>query len=264
MFKNYGKAILKKGENLNSTENGKKKPFFRQKKKKTGKNMVLARIVIAGIMLLLHTYPVSSRGETDSITEGAIYKPDTSRINGIRETCGKSKKDFYSCYIAFIQKDGATKEAIAFIKLLGEPGYMRDYKKAGAVGIAFVIFPFRANENNGCFLVNGNPPLINVDDMAEITSKMLQNDEEYLKLKKKYPDIALWMGDRTGTDFIRTVQLKKGGVRFSIPYRLTEGCRACEDVGEARIGLDFDARGNITGRTVLKVRAVNEKETGRR
>lgn len=238
---------------------GKKRPFS-LKKARAGEIISIAKIILAGTLLFIHIYPVSSRGESDSITERALYRPGISRINGIRATCEKGSEEFYSCYIASIKKDGATKEAIAFVKLLGEPGYMREFREAGPVDIAFVNFPFRANENQGCFLVNGNPRMVNVDDLAAITPRMLRNNAEYLKIKEKYPDVTIWIGDRTGTDFIRTVQLKGGGVRFTIPYRLTEGCRACEDVGKAKIGIDFDGSGNLIGRTAFEVRAVKQEE----
>lgn len=242
---------------MNISRCDKKKTIFCMKTKKERRACYLAAIFLAGALLIVHICVPYARGESGRITEKAIYKPKKSWMNEIRNECSMCAEVFYSCYIRLIERYGAKNEALAFIKLLGEPGYMRAFKKAGPVDIAFVDFPFRANENNGCFLVNGKPGLINVDDLTEITEEMLKNSAEYAKLKKTYPDISLWIGERTGTGFVKAMGLGEGGVRFSLPYRLTEGCRACRDVGKAKIGFDFDAQGNFLGRKVIELKTVN-------
>lgn len=243
---------------MNITARSQKTRTYRLSSKKKKKVIDLTGIVLTAALLLINVSTGFAGEGTDKITEKALYQPGVSQIDEIRDKCDKVQEDFYRCYEKSIQKAGATKEAAALTRLLGEPGYLRDFKKVGPVDIAFVNYPFRANENQGCFLVNGNPHMINVDDLAAITPEMLQKNREYMKLKNRYPEIGLWMGDRTGTGFIRTRRLKGGGARFSVPYRLTKGCRACEDVGKMWAGFYFDKMGNFIKREVIKVQAVKE------
>lgn len=211
--------------------------------------------LIAGLFLILCSVPLFASGPR--IAAKAVFVPDPSLIDTVRATCA-SKEDLMSCYVGLIQKAGASDEAVNFIKLMDEPGYMTKLKKVGPVDIAFAEFPFRANENHGIFLVNGKPEIVNIDDLPVALSAMMRQDPNYQALKKKYPEIDLFMGERISENSI-SVERLEGETRFTAAYRLTEGCRACKDVGQARFRFDFRNDGTFERKILLDVRTVNER-----
>lgn len=206
---------------------------------------------IFGLFLLLAAVPLFAAGPT--ITAKAVFVPDDSMMDAVRRTCS-GEDNFMSCYVRLFKNAGAPDDAVDFIKLTDEPGYLRKLKKVGPVDIAFVDFPFRANENHGIFLVNGAPEIINVDDLSEIAGAMLEDDPGYKVLKRKYPDIALFMGDRFSDSSISAERLKTGKLKFTVAYRLTTGCRACQDAGVVSIAFYFDRKGTFMGRKLIDIR----------
>ncbi len=62
------------------------------------------------------------------------------------------------------------------------------------------------------------------------------------------------MGDRFSDNSISVERLKTGKLKFTVPYRLTTGCRACEDEGTARIAFYFDRKGAFEGRKLIDIR----------
>jgi hypothetical protein len=209
----------------------------------------------AGILVLLLLVPVSSLYSTQlTINEKAVYKPAPSFLDEVREKCGKGPDTFDRCYTKMLKKAGANKAVINFNKSVGEPCYIREFERIGPVDAAFAECPFRANENQALFLVNGNPLIVNVDDLSAIKESMLEQDPNYIHLKNKYPDIALWTGDRTRVD---VEHLKAGKLRIIVPYRLVKGCRACENIGIARIAFEFDRAGKFKGRKLMEVQTLN-------
>ena len=208
--------------------------------------------IVAGLFLMLCAAPLFAG---PPITEKAVFVPDGSLMDTVRKACS-GEEDFMSCYVRLFKNAGAPDDAVNFVKLTDEPGYLRKLKKVGPVDVAFADFPFRANENHGIFLVNGTPGIINVDDLSAINDAILKEDPGYAALKKKYPDIGLFMGERISENSISVERLKTGKLKFAVPYRLTTGCRACEDVGTARIGFYFDRKGTFEGRKLIDVRPV--------
>jgi len=73
---------------------------------------------------------------------------------------------------------GASEEAAQFTQLIQDGGYMSAFRPVGRVSIAAVNYPFRANENNGLYLVNGEPAAVDVDNMQRLQG---------IELKKRYP-----------------------------------------------------------------------------
>jgi hypothetical protein len=216
--------------------------------------------VIRPLALLFIIVPVlsffSGLYAAEPITAAAIYTPAPAFLDEVRTKCGGGPDPFDACFLKMLGKAGAAAAAVDFARLIDEPGFMTKFKKVGAVDIAFAELPFRANENSGVYLVNGTPRVVNIDDLSSITGPMLEKDPRYTALKKKYPDIGLFTGDRASEGAVRVERLKGGKLRFTIPYRLTTGCRACEDVGTASVGFDFGRKGEFEGRKLISVRPV--------
>ena len=164
----------------------------------------------------------------------------------IREKC-QTAPDFGNCFASQMSKFGASPEAVAFTKLTGNTGFMRDFRETGRVDIAYVNYPFRANENQGCLLVNGTPRTVDVDDLSLLPNNDLMKNSRYAALFKKYPNIAIFPGDRSGTDYPVAQILPGGGQRFVVSYWLTSGCHACERVGTVSYAFAFGANGKFLG-----------------
>lgn len=206
-------------------------------------------IALCSCLVLALTQNQNVRAQQSSvptIDTKALWQPGMQGMADIRKTCG-SAPDFGVCFAAQMQKEGASPQAVAFTKLTDNTGFLRDFKEAGRVDIAYVNYPFRANENQGCLLVNGSPRTVDVDDTSLLSQSDLAKNSQYAELAKKYPNIAIFPGDRSGTNYPVAEKLPGGGQRFIVSYWLLNGCHACERVGEVSFAFNFDGTGKFTG-----------------
>ncbi len=192
---------------------------------------------------------------TQRFDAGALFQPGMSTMQAARERCSKVPgAQFGSCFVQQMKAAGAPPQAVAFMHAVDDNGFMRDFKNTGRVDIAFAFYPFAANENQHCLLVNGIPNLIDVDDYNLLPKKALAKNPAYSALLGKFPNIAIFPGDRSGTEFITAKNLPDGGQRFVVPYVLVNGCHACARVGSLRLAFDFDPSGKSLGAKVASVR----------
>ena len=186
---------------------------------------------------------------------GALFQPGMSTMQTARETCSKVPGvQFGSCFVQQMRAAGAPPQAVAFMHAVDDNGFMRDFKNTGRVDIAFALYPFAANENQHCLLVNGIPNLIDVDDYNLLPQEALKENSDYSVLLGKFPNIAVFPGDRSGTKFITAKNLPDGGQRFVVPYVLVNGCHACARVGSLHLAFNFDRSGKFLGAKVASVR----------
>jgi hypothetical protein len=148
---------------------------------------------------------------------------------------------------------GATSEAIRFTELTDTTGYMRRLVHAGSVDIAYVCYPFRANENFGVTLVNGRPGMIDVDDFQYVDLTLLKKDSTYLDIVNEFPDAAVWPGDRYLFNQPVCEPLPGGGQRFAVEYLLKNGCHACANLAAVKFAFDFDRAGIFIGTRLISV-----------
>lgn len=195
--------------------------------------------------------PPPSRAPLGKITAAAVWQPPQDFLTKAHAACDKSMSamSFPECFMNQIAAAGAPPEAVAFMRALyqqsdGQIGIMSAFKAYGPVDAAQVMYPLRANDNYGLLLVNGDPNLIDVDDMKKLDQAPMDQDTIYQALKTKYPQAALWPGDRSGSDaWPRATPIADGGTQFIVFYPVINGCHACERLGRARFGWDFDASG---------------------
>lgn len=202
--------------------------------------------------------PAGARRPATPVGPEALWQPGMGIMQAMREGCDKAP-DFGQCFVSMMQKSGASAQAVAFARLTGNTGYMRDFREAGRVDVAYVNYPFRANENQGCLLVNGDPPAIDVDDVSALPQNDLQRDARYAALANKYPNVTIFPGDRAGTSYPEIKSLPGGGQRFIFGYRLVNGCRACERVGAISFAFDFDRAGKFLGPKIVSVSEASQK-----
>jgi hypothetical protein len=190
------------------------------------------------------------------VTAKAIWAPGVPVLQDIRDHCGKTPNEpFADCFYSMMQKSGASPEALAFTRQTGNAGYLRDFQDLGPVGVAFVQFPSRANENQGAFIVNGTPAMIDIDQQSLLAQDELQKNLTFATIAERTPQVAVWPGDRNGTSYVVIKRLPLGGVRVTVPYTLRNGCRACDALGSAVFAFDFERSGRYLGTKLLGVTA---------
>lgn len=195
-----------------------------------------------------------AQGAGQTVGKEAVWKSGTGVIDGIREKCSSLKgAQFSDCFISSMESAGASPQALAFTRSNGNTAYLRDFREMGRVDVAYVHYPFRANENDGCFLVNGDPPVIDVDDPKYQPKDGLQKDRRYNSLIKGFPKVSVWPGPRSGTDYPLLQKLAGNGQRFVVRYRLLNGCHACERLGNGWFAFDFDSSGKFVGTRVMGI-----------
>src|SRR5690242_1912177 len=90
----------------------------------------------------------------DVASPEAVWQPGMQFMKDVHSACDASKyPSFGECFVARMQQAGAPPQAVAFTKLIHNEGYMRDSRQIGKVSVAYVLYPFRANENQGWLLV---------------------------------------------------------------------------------------------------------------
>ena len=158
------------------------------------------------------------------------------------------------CMISQMQKAGAPAHAITFTRELfkqngGELGIMTDFQDEGPLGFAWITYPLRANTNYGFLLVNGQPHIVNVEDLKLLDAKAMKQSFQFRDLKGQFPNVDLWPGDRSGKIWPNSQAGPNGGLQFTVQYPLLNGCHACASAGFAIFNWDFDARGKFLGTT---------------
>ncbi len=193
------------------------------------------------------------------ITASAIWQPPQDFLGNAHAYCDKSMgaASYPECFMNRIAAAGAPAEAVAFTRMLyqqsgGQVGIMSAFKNFGVVDAAQVFYPLRANDNYGLLLVNGDPRVLDVDDLQKLDKAAMEKDNMFQAVKRKYPNTDVWPGDRSAKDpWPRTQSLPGGGVEFIVTYPLINGCHACQSTGVARFGWDFDGKGKFLKTTFV-------------
>ena len=198
------------------------------------------------------------------VTVNVVFAGDTTFIDAVKASCQDPHADkLQDCFAAEMKKAGASAAAVEFSKQLGEPGFVRDFKVAGPVDIAYVLYPYRANENQSWLIVNGTPPVVDVDNskLVMIAARALKNNATYAGLAKAHPDASPWPGDRYSTETPDVEMGANGGVHILVNYRLREKCHSCPVLGHAWYSFEFDAKGIFAGARLMAISLTRDKAT---
>jgi hypothetical protein len=196
------------------------------------------------------------------VTVNVVFAGDTKFIDAAKAGCQDPRADkLQDCFAGEMKKADATPAAVEFSKQLGEPGFVRDFRAAGPVDIAYVFYPYRANENQSCLIVNGQPPAIDVDNskLVTIAARALKNNSAYAGLAKAHPDLSPWPGDRYSTEIPDVEMGVKGGVHIIVNYRLRETCHSCAVLGHAWYSFEFDAKGVFVEARLMAISVTRDK-----
>src|SRR6202163_4118525 len=199
---------------------------------------------------------------TKKVTVNVVFAGDTKFVDAVKATCEDPHADkLQDCFAEEMKKAGASDLAVEFSKQLGEPGFVRDFRAAGPVDIAYVLYPYRANENQSWLIVNGDPPAIDVDNskLVTVAARALKNNSAYTGLAKAHPDLSPWPGDRYSTEMPDVEMGAKGGVHIIVNYRLREKCHSCAVLGHAWYSFEFDAKGLFAGARLMAISVTRDE-----
>ncbi|HUI84414.1 MAG TPA: hypothetical protein VL240_09330 [Candidatus Binatia bacterium] len=229
--------------------------------------MLLLATVLAGC-IFVQAAPQAETAASQTAAKGslsgrigasAVWQPPADFVTKAHAACDRSAgpASFPECFMNQIAAAGAPPDAVSFTRMLyqqsdGQVGIMTAFRKYGAVDAAQVLYPLRANDNYGLLLVNGEPPLLDVDDLHRLDRAAMERDPMFQAVKQKYKDTDVWPGDRSGRDpWPRVQALAGGGTEFIVTYPFINGCHACQHVGLARFGWEFDPGGKFLRTTYI-------------
>jgi hypothetical protein len=206
--------------------------------------------------------PANTLKVAKKVTVNVVFPGDTKFVDVVKASCEDPHADkLQDCFAEEMKKAGATAAAVEFSKQLGEPGFVRDFRAAGPVNIAYVFYPYRANENQSWLIVNGAPPTVDVDNskLVMIAARALKNNATYAGLARAHPDASPWPGDRYSTETPDVEMGAKGGVHIIVNYRLREKCHSCAVLGHAWYSFEFDAKGIFAGARLMAISLSRDK-----
>lgn len=203
-----------------------------------------------------HAAPAAD--STLRITAKSVWTPTPQQLSEIRRQCTEGDPTQHeACFLDAMKAAGASDESMAFVKAfaVGDGlAYIRAFRDTGRVDIAYIEYLFRANDLDGVLLVNGTPPIIDVDDYKFLSQEDLRKNDDYAALLQKYPNVNVFPADRYHTELPVANSTANEGQEFQVEYLLQDGCHACARVGTLIVAFDFDSTGRFTEVSALGVR----------
>jgi hypothetical protein len=209
--------------------------------------------VLVAVVLLAGSWTPQSQDSSVKVGASAVWQVPQQFISAAHSACDKSSGSHEGeCFIDEMAKAGAPATAVSFSRKLykqshGEFGILTGFHDEGPVAFAWINYPLRANTNYGLLLVNGQPPIVNVEDLKLLDRKTMEQSPQFQDLKSQFPKVDLWPGDRDGKIWPNSQTGPNGGVQFTVGYPLLNGCHACARAGLAIFNWNFDAQGKFLG-----------------
>jgi hypothetical protein len=202
--------------------------------------------------------PSGAATATGKITIANVWQIPSTFLATAHKACDSAPQppSFAECFINQMSNSGASPAAVAFTRMLqkqsgGDVGIMSGFSKVGPADVAFVVYPLRANTNNGILFVNGIPRIVNAEDLKLLDQATMQQSPQFQNTLAQFPKVTLWPGDRDGTTWPNSSQNSEGGVSFTLGYPLLNGCHACERAGSAEFNWKFGPTGKFLGTTFM-------------
>ena len=193
----------------------------------------------------------------------AVWNPSARVLSDIRKVCSAGDPSQQeACLVDSMRSAGASAEAAEFVKAFASHGlaYVRAFRDTGRISIAYIEYLFRANEMDGVLLVNGTPPMIDVDDYKYLSQGDPRKNGDYGSLLQKYPNVSVFPDDRYHTDLPAVKNLTGDSQEFDVDYLLQDGCHACARIGTLVLSFVFDGAGRLAETRVLRVREDTDAE----
>jgi predicted secreted protein len=195
-------------------------------------------VTTACAWLLIATAP----GAAGPIAASSVWVAPEGAVQELQSRCGPVQTGRAACYRAVAARHGAAPAAQEAIGLLQGEGHITGFRDAGRVSLAAGLFPFRANQNDAVLVVNGDPPVLDVDGPL-----LLARLWDGARIGETAGSPALlFPGERVPLDAVRREETPDGGLRLLLPYAL-RACRACPTQATLWYRLGFDAGGRFDG-----------------
>lgn len=214
------------------------------------KNMRNARRLLP-FLFFAACLTAQSKARSAKLVAAAVWQMPPQFVSAAHTACDHLDPSG-ECWIGQMAKAGASAEAVTFTgelyeKSHGDFGIMAGFHDQGPVAFAWITYPLRANTNSGFVLVNGQPPILNVEDLKLLDTKTMKESSQFQDLKGQFPDVDVWPGDRDGKIWPNSQAGADGGIQFTVGYPLRNGCHACAHAGYAIFNWNFDAQGKFLG-----------------
>lgn len=200
--------------------------------------------------------PVASQAPDDlaAAADGDLVVGADAVWQGDLSACRSADNAVEDCLLQTMRDAGASPGALAAttrLIALGNPGHVSGWREIDGVGHAQITYPFRANTNQGLWLVDADGRSVDVDENV-LPAGAVRLRGDLKPFLDAHPDaMPVAPAQAVGSE-----ALPDGGLRlrFDMPMRT---CRACEDVGTLELGYDFDADRRYEGRSVIALREVD-------
>ena len=198
---------------------------------------------------------LSAHADTPAAKIGpsAVWQLPPQFMTAAHKACDQSASSaFTDCLISQMTKAGASADSVQFTRLLykenhGEFGIMTGFHDEGPVAFAWITYPLRANTNYGFLILNGQPRILNVEDLKLLDEKAMKQSDQFHNIKAQFASVNLWPGDRDGQVWPNSQTGPNGGMQFTVSYPLRNGCHACARAGDAIFNWNFDGPGKLLG-----------------
>jgi hypothetical protein len=218
--------------------------------------MRTSRLLLAFTLSAIYT-AAYAQSSSARIGASAVWQVSPQFIATAPVACEKaSHPGDVECLIAQMTKAGAPPAAVNFTRELakqshGDFGILTGFQKEGTVAFAWVTYPLRANTNYGLLLVNGQPSIVNVEDLKLLDTKTMKQSSQFQDLLNQFPKADVWPGDRDGKIWPNSQAGPNGGTQFIVGYPLINGCHSCARAGIAIFTWNFDAQGKFLGTSFM-------------
>jgi hypothetical protein len=219
--------------------------------------MCKRHLLLVVLYLYLAGYAIAqSKPGPAKLDASAVWQVTPEFLIAVHAACDSHPGDV-ECPIGQMAKAGASPTVVSFTRELykqshGDFGIMTGFQgHQGPVAFAWITYPLRANTNYGLLLVNGRPPIVNVEDLKQLDTRMMRQSPQFQDLKNQFPQVDVWPGDRDGKTWPNSQTGPNGGTQFVVGYPLINGCHACARAGFAIFTWNFDSQGKFTGTTFM-------------
>jgi len=212
--------------------------------------LLIALLVVASCCSFAQSKP-------GAIGPSGVWQPPQSFLTAANAACRASQgRKYADCFVDQMAKAGAPADAVNFTRELYKQreqalGIMTSFNKVGPVDIAWVVYPTHDPSNYGLLLVNGNPRILDAEDLRALDQKSMEQSFQFQDLKSQFPKVALFAGDRDGQTWPNSQAGSNGGVQFTLGYPLRNGCSTCANAGSALFNWNFDASGKFAGTSFM-------------
>jgi hypothetical protein len=193
---------------------------------------------------------------TPRIDASAVWQMPPGFVGSAQTACGASSSPgLLDCVVQQMTKAGASPAAVKFTRELfkqdhGEVGFMTSFQAGQPVDTAWITYSWRPNHQYGLLLVNGQPAIVDVEDLKLLDRKSLQQSLQFKNLQNQFPKVEVYAGDRDGQTWPQA-QSANGGTQFVLSYPLRNGCPTCAHAGDAIFTWNFSAQGKFLGTSFM-------------